>query len=233
MPDYASDVRGLAIKFYLPDGTRTDIVAQSAPRFPVRTPEAFLELLRAQKPGPGMAWKLPVFLARHPEAISRLPVNLPALRPPASYATCRYYAIHAYRFIDSGGGSRYVRYTLLPEAGDQRLRPREAKRRGRHYLQDEIRARIERGPVRFTLQLQIAAPGDEVDDPSAAWPKERQRIDAGMIELTGLEAGRETGGDVLVFDPSRTTQGIECSEDPVLRFRPAAYSDSVARRTAS
>jgi catalase len=35
---------------------------------------------------------------------------------------------------------------------------------------------------------------------------------------------------VLVFDPSRVSAGIELSEDPILRFRPRAYSASVARR---
>ena len=178
-----------------------------------------------------MAWKLPLFLARHPEALVRLPPNLPALRPPQSYATCRYYAIHAFRFLDAGGGSNYVRYTFLPAAGDHRLGPREAKRRGAEYLQQEIRERVAREPVRFDLELQIAQPGDNVDDPASAWPSSRRRVSAGTLELTALETERETGGDVLVFDPSRVTDGIECSEDPVLRFRPAAYSDSVAKRT--
>jgi catalase len=231
IPDHVPDVRGLAIKFYLPDGGRTDIVAQSAPRFPVHTPEAFVELLRAQKRSPAMVWKLPLFLARHPEAIVRLPPNLPALRPVQSYATCRFYAIHAYRFLDSGGGSHFVRYTFLPAAGDHRLSPREAKHRGADYLQQEIRERVAREPVRFDLRLQIAQPGDNVDDPASAWPSSRQQVSAGTIELTALDTERETGGDVLVFDPSRVTDGIECSEDPVLRFRPAAYSDSVAKRT--
>ncbi len=231
IPDYVPDVRGLAVKFYLPDGSRSDIVAQSAPRFPVHTPEAFLELLRAQKRSPAMAWKLPLFLARHPEAIMRLPLNLPALRPVQSYATCRYYAIHAYRFLDAGGSPHFVRYTLLPAAGDQRLSAREAKRRGAEYLQQEIRERVAREPIRFDLELQIAQPGDNVDDPGSTWPSRRQRIRAGTLELTGLETERETGGDVLVFDPSRVVDGIECSEDPVLRFRPAAYSDSVTKRT--
>jgi catalase len=35
---------------------------------------------------------------------------------------------------------------------------------------------------------------------------------------------------VLVFDPTRVTDGIELSDDPILRFRPRAYSVSVARR---
>jgi catalase len=228
MPDWAPDVRGLAVKFYLPDGSRTDIVAQTAPKFPVKTPEGFLELLRAGRPNLSSAWQLPRFLARHPEAIPRLPTNLAALRPPVSYATCNYYAVHAYRFVDAAGGSRYVRYTWRPEAGDKRLSPLAARRRGRDYLQREI---VERLPVRFTLELQIAEPGDDPDDPTADWPRGRRRVNAGTLELTGLETKRETGDDVLVFDPIRVADGIECSNDPVLRYRPSAYGDSVARRT--
>jgi catalase len=33
-------------------------------------------------------------------------------------------------------------------------------------------------------------------------------------------------------DPTRVTDGIELSADPVLRFRPEAYSESVNRRTS-
>jgi catalase len=232
-PDYAPDVRALALKLYLPDGSRTDIVAQTAPRFPVHTPDAFVELLRAQHPEPAIAWRLPLFLARHPEALRRLPANLPSLRAPTSYAACSYYAVHAYRFLDSEGGSRYVRYTLVPEAPETKLSLREARRRGRDYLQEEIRERLARGPVRFALELQIAAPGDDVEDPASVWPKDRRRVRAGTLEIGGLETERETGGDVLVFDPTRVVDGIELSDDPVLRFRAAAYSESVARRTVS
>ena len=84
--------------------------------------------------------------------------------------------------------------------------------------------------MRFTLELQVAADGDPVDDPSAVWPADRETVAAGTLELTGLETERETGGDVLVFDPMRVTDGIEPSDDPILRFRPSAYSVSVERR---
>ena len=49
------------------------------------------------------------------------------------------------------------------------------------------------------------------------WPKDRERVDAGTLELTDLETERETGGDVLVFDPTRVVDGIELSDDPVLQ----------------
>jgi catalase len=63
-PDYVPDVRGMATELYLPDGARTDIVAQTAPRFPARTPEGFIEFVRAMERGPSQLWKLPLSLAR-------------------------------------------------------------------------------------------------------------------------------------------------------------------------
>jgi catalase len=220
-PDYAPDPRGLAVKFYLPDGARTDIVAVTTPLFSTKTPEGFIELIQAQK----APWKLPLFFARHPEAVKATVVDAPTLRPPPSYAVVPYYGIHAFKWIAADETERYVRYSWRPlESGGQRKRERD-------YLQQELRARLAAGPIRFRLELQVAMPGDPTDDPSAAWPGSRWRVDAGILEVTGLETGRETGGDVLVFDPTRVTDGIEMSDDPVLRFRRDAYSASVARRT--
>ena len=39
------------------------------------------------------------------------------------------------------------------------------------------------------------------------------------------------GDDILVFDPTRVTDGIDLSDDPILRFRPRAYAASVTRRS--
>lgn len=226
--DYAPDPRGMAIKLYLADGSRTDIVAQTSPRFPVHTPEAFVELLKVQ----ASPWRLPLFLLRHPETLRALPVARKGLPPPESFATCTYYALHAFKWVDADNQGHYVRYTLLPEAGDRRISPKEGKRRGRDYLHEEIRRRLSDGPVRFTLELQLAEPGDTVNDPWAMWPANRQRVAAGTLEITELETERETGGDILVFDPTRVTGGIELSDDPVLHFRRGAYDESVSRRTA-
>ncbi len=231
-PDYAPDPRGLAVKLYLPDGSRTDVVAVSTPVFPTRTPEGFIELVRAQAAGPVAAWKLPLFFRHHPEALRVLPRVAPTLAPPASYATIPYHALHAYRWTDAEGACRFVRLTLRPAATVARLKPWEARRRGADYLKREIADRLAAGPVLFSIEAQIANPDDPTDDPSAAWPKSRRRVTIGALHITGLDSVREHDGDVLVFDPTRVTDGIECSADPVLSFRPGAYSESVARRTS-
>src|SRR5918999_1371730 len=72
VPDYAREGRGMAVKFYLPDGSKTDIVGLSLPCFFVRTPEDFLEFTRARKPDPETGQpaheKVGALMGDHPEA---------------------------------------------------------------------------------------------------------------------------------------------------------------------
>src|SRR5947209_790123 len=82
--DYAPDPRGLAVKLYLPDGSRTDIVAQTSSRFPVHTPEAFVALLRAQQK-PAALWRMPLFLLRHPDTLRILPEARRGLQRPRAF----------------------------------------------------------------------------------------------------------------------------------------------------
>lgn len=229
-PDGAPDVRGLAVKLELPDGSKTDLVAQSLPWFAFHDPDGFVEFVRAQRRTPSIAWRFPAYLIKHPQMLKALRVNMPALRVPASYTTLRYYGVHAFRFVAGDGSSRHVRYTWVPREGDRRLGAREGRSQGRDFLSEELRQRLSRASAAFSLELQIAAPDDPVDDPSERWPAERERIEAGTLEITEVDDSADQ--NALVFDPARVTDGIELSDDPVLRFRPEAYSESVERRTA-
>ncbi len=227
--DYVPDVRGLAVSFELPDGSRTDILAQTAPNFPVDTPEGFVQVVQANVAGLARLWKFPAFLARHPGAIPGLPGNLKALAPPRSYATRCYYAIHAFKWVSVDEGERYVRYTWVPQAGEESLSGGEAKKLGSDYLQEEMRDRLARAPACFDLRVQIAEPGDRTDDPREHWPDDRERAVVGTLELTALDDSPESDG-IVVFDPMRLTDGIEASDDPILAYRPRAYSVSADRR---
>jgi catalase len=134
----------MAVKFYLPDGGKTDIVGLTLPCFFVRTPEDFLSFTKARKEPEQL---MPDWLGAHPEALPAIQAALSA-DPPLSYATCAYNSIHSYRWIDSGGGSRFVRYRFEPEAGEHTLPPEEAKARGRDYLQEDLLARDRLPPER-------------------------------------------------------------------------------------
>ena len=232
IPDYAREGRGLAVKFYLPDGSKTDVVALSLPCFFARTPEDFLEFTRLRKPDPETGQpdleKVGAWLGEHPEALPAIQAAL-GMDPPESYATASYNSIHSFRWTAPDGSRRWVRYRFEPEDGEGTLPPPEAKARGRDYLQSEL---LSRTSTAFTMVAVIAEDEDYVNDPTVAWPEEREKVGVGRLELTGPETERERDGDILVFDPTRVTDGIEPSDDPVLRFRPRAYSVSVERRTA-
>lgn len=223
VPDKAPDVRGMSVSFTLPDGTATDILGQNAPRFPVRTPEEFVAFTEAAR----NPRKLPGFLLRHPHAVPALIANAraKALVSPRSYADPTYYAVHAYRWVAADGTASWVRYVLRPRSSTDP----EGEFAGKDRLRDEIAARLAAGPVHYTLEVHVAAEGDDPHDPTSVW-KPREVVDAGTLTVTALAEDPEASGGVVVFDPSRVVDGIELSDDPVLRFRPQAYSESVARR---
>jgi catalase len=234
-PDFEPrEGRGMATKFYLHDGTTTDVVAINLPAFFVKTVDGFLDFCRARVPDPSTGEPDPAaigaFLEQHPEALTAGAAVL-AATPPESYLRCAYNSLHAYRFVDDAGGGRYVRYRWEPEAGEASLSAEEAEARGPDYLQDDLATRFVAGPAVFTLSVQIAGDGDAVDDPTVPWPDDRLRVRLGRLEVTGLAYDREQGDDVLVFDPTRVTDGIELSADPILLFRTRAYAESVLRRS--
>jgi catalase len=219
------DGRGMATKFYLPDGTTTDIVALSLPVFFVRNPEEFLEFTLARAES---FEKVGEFIGSHPATAQAVQQIVPALVPPRSYATVVYNSIHAFRLVNAAGEGRWIRWRWLPEAGAEWLPEEEREGKDPNYLQSEI---FERVPVRFTLMARIATDDLPTDDPTVAWPEDLETVEMGTVELTGPEIERETGNDVMVMDPTRVTDGIETSDDPILHVRSHAYSVSVERRS--
>jgi catalase len=221
------DGRGMAVKFYLADGSTSDIVGLSIPVFFVRTPEEFLEFTLARAES---FEKVGEFIGSHPATAAALQQIVPALVPPRSYATVAYNSIHAFKLVTADGDERWVRWRLVPEAGVEMLPEDERESADPDFLQDEI---LERVPVRFTLVARVGGDDAITDDPTVAWPEDLETVEMGMIELTGPETEREHGDDVMVMDPTRVPDGIELSDDPILHVRSHAYSVSVERRSGA
>jgi catalase len=233
IPDRAREGRGMAVKFYLPGGGTTDMVALSLPCFFVRTPEDFIEFTEARRLDPETGepdmQKVGAWFGEHPEAGPAIQAAL-AAQPPDSYTTVAYNGIHTFRWVNEDGQGGHVRYRWEPEAGERSISAEDARERGPDYLQEDIAGRSGAG---FRLWLTLAEEGDPLDDPTALWPEERERVEVGRLELAGPDERRERGDDVLVFDPMRVTDGIEPSDDPILHFRPRAYAVSVERRSGA
>ena len=227
--DPGASPRGLAVKFHLPDGSKTDIVVNSFNGFPVATATEVRDLflaIAATKPEGPKPTPLDQFLNSHPSAKAFVEAPKPA---PESYATLTYFGVNTFKFTNAKGAATFGRYQLQPTAGEHFLTKEQLAAMGPDYLTTEILQRVRRGPVNFKLLLQIAAQGDKIDDPSIAWPDSRKKVVMGTLTITKAVADSQTAEKTLLFMPGTLVSGIEAA-DPMIAARSAAYTISATRR---
>lgn len=223
-PEMLIPIKGMAVRFSLPDGGFTNLTMANIPVFMTKTPEAFLRLLQVMTKGRlTMGERLRV-LRKDPE-FHTLPAILAELKPPASFATETYHALHSYYLVDGHGDRRAVRFRWVPIQAD--LTGKMASSKRYHNLEEELILRFKEGAVQFRLMIQFAEAGDPIDDPSVKWPEERTMIDAGILTLTAM---RSDAAEDEKFDPAIEVDGFKCSDDPILLFRSPAYAESYGRR---
>jgi catalase len=235
--DPNANPRGLAIRFNLAEHVHTDIVSHSTDGFPTRTGDEFLELLRAlatsdpSKPSdPANPSPVEKFLGGHPAALAFVQTPKPA---PSSFARESYFGVTAMKFTNKDGVSRFGRYRILPDAGNDHLDDAATAAKGPNYLFDEIGERVAAGPVGFRILVQLADEGDVVDDATIHWPEERELLELWTMALTALAPDTPADQKHIIFDPIPRVEGIEPSEDPLLELRAAIYLISGRRRRAA
>ena len=228
-PDQASP-RGCAIRFQLGEHKHTDIVAHSTDGFPARTAEEFLEFLRAAAAsGPDAAKPTPIeqFLGSHPKALAFIVTPKPI---PTSFARESFFSVSAFKFINAAGKAQFVRYRILPEAGNDYLSDEAAAANGPNFLMEELPARLAAGPANMQVWVQLAEEGDVTNNAQEPWPADRKQVLLGTISLTHVVPQDDRDGFRIIFDPIPRVTGIEPSADPLLEPRADVYVMSGKRR---
>jgi catalase len=229
VPDGApSNPKGMAIKFHLPGGGEVDMVILAVKFFPVATGEQFRDLLVAISESPPDApkpTKLDQFSASHPT----FPASFGSAPTPNSFAEQEYHGIDAFIFVDKAGHRQAVRYIMTPEKS-VRLTAEEAARKPPNFLVEDLPQRIAQKPVVFHLKAQLAAPGDQTQDPSKPWPDDRQVVDLGVLTLDKPAVDSLEAQKTLLFLPNRLADGIELSDDRLPVIRSEVYVSAFARR---
>jgi catalase len=148
---------------------------------------------------------------------------------PASFAGCTFNGIHAFRWTDPDGTSRWVRYRWVPDEEPATLTDPETRALGKNYLHEDLERRLQDGTIGYELRVQIGEDDDDPTDPTAPWPEERTWVVVGRMTLNEF-AGKDC--EPMIFDPGRIPNGIERSDDPILHMRSPAYGVSFERRTS-
>ncbi|MGD0911656.1 MAG: catalase family peroxidase [Terracidiphilus sp.] len=232
LPDNVADAnpRGLAIRFNLAEHVHTDIVSHSTDGFPTRDGNEFLEFLRAAAAsGADVPSPKPIehFLGTHPAALAFVQAPKPF---PASLARETFFAVTAFAFTNASGKTRYGRYRIVPAQGNDYLTDEQVAGIPADYHYDELAERVAKEPVAFKMLVQVAGPGDTVDDATVHWPESRELVELGTVELTEVIPDSLAQQKHIIFDPIPRVDGIEASADPLLELRAAIYLLSGRRR---
>jgi catalase len=222
--------RGMAIRFQLAEHVHTDVIGVSTDGFPVRTPEEFVQFLRAAHasgPDAPKPTAIEAFLGTHPKALKFVTTPKPI---PTSFARENFFGVNAFKFTNPAGDTRYVRYRTKPVLGTEYVDEKEVASNPPNFLFDDIEDRIAQGPVEFEMFVQLAESGDVVDDATVLWGNDRKEVKFGAIVLTAVVADNAGEQKKIIFDPIPRVEGIEPSGDPLLEARAGVYLMSGRRR---
>ena len=215
--------RGMAIRFNLAEHVHTDIVSHSTDGFPTRGGKEFLEFLRAAAAsGPDVPSPKPVekFLAKHPAAMAFVKTPKPF---PSSLSRQTYSGVTAFKFTNADGQSKFGRYRIIPESGEDFLNDDQVAGLAADYHFEELIVRAAKGSFRFKVVVQIAADDDVTDDATVHWPETRELLELGTLEINHLLPDSLAQQQRIIFDPIPRVEGIEPSADPLLELRAAIY----------
>jgi catalase len=231
-PDSSAPIRSMALRFTQSNGEQWRAGMNDMPVFPVSTPQAFYEQLKATGPDPVTGKPDPArvkaFFASHPETSAFLQWVKTA-KPSASFATEGYWSLNAFYLVDASGTRHAVRWQMVPEAhdADGAVAPQQSD-----YLDNDLRTRLAQGPLRWHLVFTLAEPGDPVNNATLTWPAGRRTVDAGALVLDATQSQDDGPCRDVNYDPLVLPTGIQASDDPLLPARSAAYATSYSRRTA-
>ena len=232
-PDTAKSPRGMALEFKLPDGSLHHITMINTPIFGMAHPRTFLDLMVAMKPDPATGKpdpeKIKAFKASHPENLVQADF-LANNNPPISYANSAYFGLHTFKFINRQNETTFVRWRFVPQDGEKRLSESDMKSSPPNFLENALIERTTKGPVKWDMIVSLGEPGDTQDNPTIAWPENRQQIKAGTLSITEAMPQKGAACEKINYDPLVMSKGIEPTNDPILLFRSPAYAISFGRR---
>ncbi|TDK31000.1 catalase family peroxidase [Luteimonas terrae] len=231
--DAQARVRSMALVLQGADGSEWRMAMNSFPFFGAASIETFLEQTRASAPDPATGKpdpeRMAAFATRHPEA-QRFAAWAKSAPWSDSFANTQYNGIHAYRFVGDDGTEKMVRWSMRPQAPFVEMTPAQREAAEGNALQDELRERLARGPLRWDMVATVAAEGDNPSDPSTPWPENREQVVVGTVVLTQAQDQATGPCRDLNFDPTVVPAGVALSDDPILAARAAVYAESFDRR---
>jgi len=246
--DTVRDVRGFATKFYTEDGNY-DLVGNNIPVFFIQDGIKFPDLVHAFKPEPDNEipqastahdtfWD---FVASAPENAHMVMWIMSDRAIPRSYRMMEGFGVNTFRFVNSQGKGRFVRFIWKPALGTHALVWDEAQKlsgKDPDYHRRDLYDAIDTGAFpEYELYVQMINEEDEdkfdfdVLDATKIWPEEFiPPVKIGRMILNRKPDNFFAEVEQVAFCPGNVVKGIDFSNDPLLQARLFSYIDTQISR---
>ena len=213
---------GLAMEITTPDGDIHIINMNTEHFFPVSTPEAFTELMRAKATSKEA---VAAFAAKSPELKAHKTYHAALDQTLRPYEGATYNSINSFYLVDRTGRKTAIRFSFVP-AGEQeiRLEPRQ------DFFLENMQANLKAGEVAWNMVITIANPEDLVDNPAVLWTGDHTQITAAKFVVKFAMNEPDGKCDAINYDPTVLSEGFEPSRDRMLEARSLIYAIGVSKR---
>jgi len=246
--DTARDVRGFAVKFYTDEGN-WDLVGNNIPVFFIQDAMKFPDLVHSVKPEPHHAMPQAAsahdtfwdFVSLMPESTHMLMWVMSDRAIPRSFRMMQGFGVHTFRFVNSDGESRFVKFHWNPVAGTHSLVWDEAVKisgADPDFHRRDLWEAIEAGAFpEWELGIQIftedQAKGFSFDvlDATKIVPEELVPVTPiGRLVLNRNPDNFFAETEQVAFCAAHIVPGLDFSNDPLLAGRIHSYVDTQISR---
>ncbi|PWC06390.1 catalase [Mycetocola zhujimingii] len=236
----ARDPRGFAVKFYTEDGN-WDLVGNNLGVFFIRDAIKFPDVIHSLKPDPVTFRQEPArifdFMSQTPESMHML-MNLFSPRGiPANYRTMQGFGVNTYKWVNSEGETKLVKYHWIPSVGVKSMTEKDAaavQAGDLGHASKDLYESIENGEYpEWELRVQLMSDDahDELDfdplDDTKLWPEnDFPPKTVGKMVLNRNVSNFFAENEQLSFGTGVLVDGLDFSDDKMLVGRTFSYSDT-------
>lgn len=221
-PDNKPGEYGMGLAITLASGEQQRMSMNTLDFFPVATPEAFAELMRAKVQGKASVKEFKKNNADLQRFKKHMSTKKRELTP---YEGTRYNSVNSFYLVNKAGDKTAVRWSFIPEKKQSIVvTPSE------NFFFENMQKNLTDHALSWNMQVTIANENDAVNNASIPWQGEHEKIIAAKLNVLSISTEQSGQCADVNFDPLVLATGFEPSQDPLLQARRNAYAISFGKR---
>lgn len=213
---------GMGLSINTADGSTHRMSMNTLDFFPVSTPQAFAELMRAKSIG-GEAVK--AFKQKSPD-LQRFKAHMPnKAKKLTPFEGMTFNSINSFYLVNDKEKHTAVRWSFVPSKPQAIVLPPK-----QDFFYDNMQHNLRAHGIAWDMVVTLANADDKVDNAALPWSGKHRQIVAAKLKVHSISTEKDGQCDTINFDPLVLSPGFRPSADPLLQARRSSYAISFGKR---